>query len=433
VLRDIVEEHLGEGAFLWTQWERALVSPRYALAEVAAGPEERLVAHLDGLSLASAEALQRMLGDALGKDVPGTVFAAALALLGAEGTGATGELERLPAVAEKQPEHSAAVARAMGLCRRRELEPELAALLKSPHRSAQVCALEALAFRQVDVTASLRPFVLGEDPAVTAAALRAARTGGSSVRPLVEYALTSPVPAIRDAAIETGLLLGLRGAWARARQAVERGEEGTAFPLAVLAMAGDATDLVLVEKALDLPRLRSSALAAFAVGGTARTAELCLAYLDDPVHGRLAGEAFSAITGIPIEGALERQEQESGEPIPFEEDDLDADLRPGPDGDLPLPRAEEIQRWWESIGRGLPSKVRLLGGKPFAIETLVELLSKGPMRRRRIAALELAIRTRGEYAVETRTWAREQERTLAAVRLAVRSQFLQPFSRLLQA
>ena len=90
----------------------------------------------------------------------------------------------------------------------RGVEPQLVALLKSPHRNAQICALEALAFRRVDVTASLRPFVLGEDPAVTAAALRAARTGGPSVRPLVEYALTSPAPAIRDAAIETGLLLG---------------------------------------------------------------------------------------------------------------------------------------------------------------------------------------------------------------------------------
>jgi uncharacterized protein (TIGR02270 family) len=168
---------------------------------------------------------------------------------------------------------------------------------------------------------------------------------------------------------------------------------------------------------------------------TIRSAELCLAYLDDPVHGRLAGEAFSVITGLSIEGELERQEQEedSGEPLPFEDDDLDADLRPGPDRELPLPRAEEVQRWWGSVGRGLPSSGRLLGGRPFAVETLLELLSRGPMRRRRLAALELATRTRGECPVETRTWAREQERALAALRLTVRAQLLQPFSRLLQA
>ena len=62
--------------------------------------------------------------------------------------------------------------------------------------------------------------------------------------------------------------------------------------------------------------------------------------------------------------------------------------------------------------------------RPFAIETLLELLSRGPMRRRRLAALELAIRTHSECAVETRTWAREQERALAAVRLTVRAQLL---------
>src|SRR6185369_14237639 len=48
---DILEEHLAEAAFLWEQWELALDAANYSLDEVAAGPEERLRAHLDALVL----------------------------------------------------------------------------------------------------------------------------------------------------------------------------------------------------------------------------------------------------------------------------------------------------------------------------------------------------------------------------------------------
>jgi hypothetical protein len=69
---DIMTEHLDEAAFLWTQWEHALVSPRYALADVADGPEELI--------------------PALAHDEPEYRFAAAGALL------ASGERARRAAV-----------------------------------------------------------------------------------------------------------------------------------------------------------------------------------------------------------------------------------------------------------------------------------------------------------------------------------------------
>ena len=47
--------------------------------------------------------------------------------------------------------------------------------------------------------------------------------------------------------------------------------------------------------------------------------------------GRLAGEAFCAITGLRMEGAyVAKEPPESEEPIPFEEEDLEADLVAGP-------------------------------------------------------------------------------------------------------
>ena len=65
VLREVAEEHLDEAGFLWTQWERALVSPDYSASEVADGPEERLAAHLEGLALGGREVAERLLASKL--------------------------------------------------------------------------------------------------------------------------------------------------------------------------------------------------------------------------------------------------------------------------------------------------------------------------------------------------------------------------------
>src|SRR3990172_12448468 len=51
---EIVEEHLDEAAFLYRRWESALRSPTVALADVACGPEELLLAQLDALAVAGA-------------------------------------------------------------------------------------------------------------------------------------------------------------------------------------------------------------------------------------------------------------------------------------------------------------------------------------------------------------------------------------------
>ena len=65
VLWEVAEEHLDEAGFLWTQWERALVSPDYSASEVADGPEERLAAHLEGLALGGREVAERLLASKL--------------------------------------------------------------------------------------------------------------------------------------------------------------------------------------------------------------------------------------------------------------------------------------------------------------------------------------------------------------------------------
>ncbi len=73
---DVLERHLEESAFLWTQWEAALADAGYTLAEVAEGPEWRLRAHLDALVVAGRGAVTRILLPALEESEPEAMRAA---------------------------------------------------------------------------------------------------------------------------------------------------------------------------------------------------------------------------------------------------------------------------------------------------------------------------------------------------------------------
>ena len=69
---DVVEEHLDDAEFLWSQWERSLVSPHHTLAEVATREEERLLANVDGLVAGGASVRARLVVPALA--IPGKKY-----------------------------------------------------------------------------------------------------------------------------------------------------------------------------------------------------------------------------------------------------------------------------------------------------------------------------------------------------------------------
>jgi uncharacterized protein (TIGR02270 family) len=124
---DIGEEHLDEAAFLWDRWERALNAPNYAIGEVAVGPEERLLAHLDGLVLGGQPVADKLLLPALGDDDTGKVTAATWALLQAEDADHLGAI--VEAVAKAGHKIRTALGRALGLCHRGDLHARLLPLL----------------------------------------------------------------------------------------------------------------------------------------------------------------------------------------------------------------------------------------------------------------------------------------------------------------
>jgi uncharacterized protein (TIGR02270 family) len=143
----------------------------------------------------------------------------------------------------------------------------------------------------------------------------------------------------------------------------------------------------------------------------------------------LAGEAFSAITGLRIaeQYAAAREEEEESLP-PLEEEDLDADLTPGPEDTLPLPEPDAVTAWWREARPKLDAKQRYLAGQPFTPQALLDALVSAPMRRRHALALELTLRSRGALQVPTRAFVTHQLAALKAARAVPASSFSRPFA-----
>jgi len=419
VIWDVVEEHLDEAAFLSGQWERALASPRFTIAEAAEGPEERLRAHLDGLAAGGPDAVGKLLVPALADDDVEKVFAAAAALC------EHGELSSLRQALPAAPAAGRAVARALALTLPPGRERDLAAWLEDGDEGARAVALEALAFRGAAPATGLTPHLASRLTALATAALAAAAAAGDAYRNGIEAALSSPVPAVRDAALRAAVRLGLRGALAASRRAVEAGAD-PALPLEILALGGDREDLDRIAAALHGRPLRRAALWAAGLSGAPAAGDLCLESLYEPALARLAFEALSAIAGPAVARLT------GPEPPPDEEERAPAPAT-WAEAELPYPDPELVESAWRRLRPRLGDGQRWLAGEPFGPDALLRAFVAGPTRRRHALALDLTVRSRGELRVETRGWARDQLRAQAARRLVSRADVGEPWSRLLRA
>ncbi|CAM4542716.1 TIGR02270 family protein [Myxococcus xanthus] len=412
LLVDVLEEHLDEAEFRWLQWERSLEAPDFTLDETATR-EERLLAHLEGLEDTSA--LDTVLRPAFDSEEAQRVSAATYALLG------LGEVdEALVRLRGANAPVRAAILRAMEVSEAPGLASRLLELLKLEDTPFQAGVLEALAFRQEAPVEVLARFFTHEEPRARIAALLGAPSlPEETVRRHLPALLDSAHPGIRAAAMEAGLASGVRLAWEACRRAVQMPDEHAREAMVLLALGGDEAEAALLVGLLESAQLRAHALWALGFSGRVPAMDACVRYLAVPDVSRLAGESFSAMTGLRLEGAfaLPPGERPEGAPTPPEEQEsLDADLTLRPEDDLPWPNVAAVKDWWAQHQARFVKGTRYLLGEPFSGLVLVEALESSSMRRRHVLARELAIRTRGQHRIPTRAFTHRQRVALAKAR-----------------
>lgn len=424
VLMDVHEMHLDEASWLWTQWERALLAPDFDLADTAA-VEERLLAHVDGLVEGGSAVAKALLWPALEQGDLSQVYAAMLAL-----AQAGLPLAQLRALLHgTSPEQHPALQRALQL--HEATSPGgLLSLLDAEGAELQALLLEVLVFRDEAPEGVLRNFLAHPLCQLKALALRSLHTlPWTESRRLLEEALVSPSSVVRDAAIEVGLTMGARAAWESCRLAMKSaGSE----PLVLWAMGGSEEDVESLVELLRAPERRADALWALGFSGRVSAAEACLKWMEDEEVARLAGEAFSSITGLHLEGQWVRSEEEPlDQPGPLDEPNLDADLTPRAEDDLPRPDVEAVTAWWRQARGGFERGTRYLMGHALQADVLLTALERGPMRRRHVWARELSLRSKGTCRVVTRALTARQRAQLRQARASGTRFSMAPFSRLL--
>jgi uncharacterized protein (TIGR02270 family) len=388
-IADIVEEHLDEAAFYLERWDRALTSPHQTLAQLRDGPEEAMLAHVDGVAVGGESAANEMLwpivedGEA---DDWARVGAAVLALLTMPGQDFSGRLlARLPASTPA-------------------LDPRLRGAVQDPQNNP---LMGVLAERGVDPGPLALPYLQGGEPATIRSSLLAIRsaTDRTAYLPIVERLIRTSAPAVRLAAVETGLLWALPAAQVACGQMAAAHEPNAMLLSALLARPGFEKPIY---EALDDAELRASGLWALVFAGSVAGADRALQLMGDPdqTTARLAGEAFSSITGLRLEG---------GFAVPAANDDQ-AEGPPSPIDTLPLPNRDAVVAWWAQNRSRLSTMGRILDGQPWRGLLPLSRIAPLSMLRRHVVLMEQALQLReGRGVVSRRSLSRVQEAQACAL------------------
>jgi len=262
--------------------------------------------------------------------------------------------------------------------------PAITQLCSSDVPSHRRIGLRALVAHRLDATPEIERAAHSPDPSLRALAFRAA--GETHLRELTstaERALHDPEALCRFWA---GWCLALFGDADAAKAAFEAGWPIPAVrdvALEVAARRGEPKWVQEVVRSLAVsPATRREAIRALGMLGDPIAVPWLLLQLDDPIHGRIAGEAFSMITGVDLE-FLDLNDD------PPEEAEGGVEIDPH-DSNLPLPNSGAVNAWWHQHRSRFSESERYLAGQPISPTSARTVLREGYQRQRAAAAFELA-------------------------------------------
>lgn len=425
LLWEVEQEHLDEAEFLVEVCEAAVVAPHYGLEELNAGPESRLLAHIDALVIGGPAVGERVLAPTIEREGVAyeKVVAAAMALLAESDQVVCARVLAVLDSADAHEEGRRGVVRALQLSERVGIDDWLVRGLAGAPAAGVAARLEALAGRQVVPGRWLLGYLASDDLPIARAAAKLARFAAvdESFVDLDRLARAED-SALRRIALESALIRGVPGVWESALYwAFHSGESPfRREALTWVSMLGDAEVHERIVAFVDDPEHRADALWALGFGGRISAVDRVMSLLADEEYGRLAGEVVCAIAGLPTdEDRFWRDDPGAREGLPpLDTDNRTADLVPPIEDSLPLPNPEPIIAWWQARREQLDPALRMIGGGALGRDELIAALWHAPMRRRHALALELAMRSSANVLINTRGLCRvqyEQLRSLSAL------------------
>lgn len=407
----VVWQHLEDAAALRAVRSVLVRAPHVKLLHLGR-TDERLAAHLDGLEVAGVEGVA-MARETLAHPGIGQVFTCAVLAIEQRDTA---QIERLLALAESMPEVARALDSAFGWVSPARLRGLTAPLLRSASPAARRLGIAACALQRVDPGAALAEACTDADPALRARALRAAgQLGRVDLLSACQSAMQAPEAGVALAAASSALLLGDRRAAVEALSAIARTpgpDQGAALVRVAKVLSTEATQALLKPLAQQ-PALVRVLMRGIAAAGDPFYVPWLIRQMADPKLTRLAGEAFSTITGLDLAYLdLERKPPE-GDVAGPSDDPADDHVALDEDESLPWPDADRIGAWWQAHGARFQPGTRCFAGEPVSAAHCLSVLKAGFQRQRVAAAEYLCLLAPGTPLFNVAAPTARQQRQLA--------------------
>jgi len=418
----IVQEHAEETASLREHRTHLVRAPQVDLPQLQRH-DERLAAHIDGLAVAGAFG-GTCCAEALDPSSPGTVFAAAVNAIEVRDEPA---LERLCALARSTPAAERGLISAFGWVSAPRLHGLVQPLLTATDPQRRTLGLAACRLHHVDPGALLPAALQDSSAPLRAEALRTAGClGRTDLLPHVRAALDDA-----DVAVEAARSLCLLGDHQAALPVLQahaldeaetpdvHGTRLAALTLLLQSAEFDHGQHVLRAAARGANgHLQRERLVIRAIGllGDVQRVPWLIDRMAEEARARLAGEAFSMITGADLSAlGLERSRPDEP-PESADADPADDDVALDEDDGLPWPDRERVQRWWETHAATLPAQGRCFAGAPPGVAHCEQVLRRSTQRQRMAAASWLCVLQPGRQLFNCAAPAWRQQRLLAAAR-----------------
>ena len=383
----VLDQHAEEASFLAILRDYALRAPHYDIAHLD-NLDNRLDAHLDGLRIAAPGAQETLLAQ-FGSHAVGEMFVSVV--LAYEAANAQ-VLSRLSEHLRSALETERGYLMALGWLDWDRVSPWIERMLASPEPLFRRLGLAACGMHRHDPGPALLAGLSDADPSVQA---RAARTAG-------ELRRRDLLPAIRAHRQHEDATTRFWANWATAQmgdlQALEPlrtfaerpGEFQYRALCVLLAWQEREPSIAWIRQWVQDPRDRRIGIEALGLLGDPVCVPWLIQQMSDVPCARVAGEAFSLITGTDLALLdLELQALPDFDAGPNDNPD-DPNVAMDPDENLPWPDPQLIERWWQANGGDFQVGTRYMLGLAHGEHSFQQALIHGQQRQRIAAACGLA-------------------------------------------
>ncbi|MFP9021714.1 TIGR02270 family protein [Pseudomonas aeruginosa] len=383
----IVDQHAEEAAFLALLRDYAVRAPHYDLEELAE-LDQRIEAHLDGLAIAGQAGHDALL-EQLDAHAQGEAFALAVLAMQA---GDDALIGRMRACLAASPEARRGFAAALGWLDWDQARPWVERLLASPEPLFRAIGLAACGMHRHDPGPALLSALGHADPAVLA---RAARTAGELRRrdlmANIRAYRAHDDPSLRfwanwaTAQMGDGEQLGPLRAFAG-----QPGPFQLPATMVLLAWQPRDTSMAWIRQLMQAADTRRIGIQATGLFGDPVAVPWLIQQMRDESLARVAGEAFSLITGADLALLdLELEALPDYDPGPNDDPD-DEDVALDDDENLTWPDAARVTAWWRDHGARFVAGRAYLLGEPLGEAHCRQVLRDGQQRQRMAAVCLLA-------------------------------------------